>query len=174
MIREFEEFSPEVLAAARGSIKAAQTNLGFTRLEETVFAAAPKMSIDYAVIEQTRNTAVVVGRFRWPDIGSWDAIWKLLPRDQNGNATLGRGIVVGSRNCLVHSEGILTTVVGATDLMVISTVDAVLVVPRERLQAIKGIVERLQAEGVKEASTHCRDFRAGVMSRASMRDQALR
>ena len=174
MIREFEEFAPEVLTAARGSIEAAQTNLGSTRLEETAFAAAPKISIDCAVIEQTRNTAVVVGRFRWSDVGNWDAIWELLPRDQNGNATLGRGIVVDSRNCLVHSEGILTTVVGATDLMVISTVDAVLVVPRERLQAIKGIVERLQAEGVKEASTHCRDFRAGVMSRASMRDQALR
>ena len=160
MIREFEEFAPDVLTAARGSIEAAQTNLGSTRLEETAFAAAPKISIDCAVIEQTRNTAVVVGRFRWSDVGNWDAIWELLPRDQNGNATLGRGIVVDSRNCLVHSEGILTTVVGATDLMVISTADAVLVVPRERLHAIKGVVERLQAEGVKEASTHRPDFRS--------------
>jgi mannose-1-phosphate guanylyltransferase/mannose-6-phosphate isomerase len=159
MIREFEEYAPEVLAAARRSIEAARTDLGFMRLEETAFAAAPKTSIDYAVIEQTRNIAVVVGRFRWSDIGSWDAIWEVLPRDENGNAALGRGIVVGSRNCLVHSEGMLTTVVGATDLVVVSTIDAVLVVPRRRVQEIKGVVEGLQAGGAKEASAHRRDFR---------------
>jgi mannose-1-phosphate guanylyltransferase/mannose-6-phosphate isomerase len=159
MIREFEEFAPEVLAAARGSIEAARTDLGFTRLEETAFAASPKTSIDYAVLERTRNIAVVIGRFRWSDIGSWDAIWEVLPRDQNGNATQGRGIAADSRNCLVHSEGMLTVVVGAADLVVVSTVDAVLVVPREQLPSIKVVVERLQAEGVKEATTHRRDVR---------------
>jgi mannose-1-phosphate guanylyltransferase/mannose-6-phosphate isomerase len=159
MIREFEEFAPEVLAAARRSIEAARTDQGFMRLDETAFAVAPRISIDYAVIERTRNVAVVAGRFRWSDIGSWDAIWDVLPRDQDGNAVLGRGIVADSRNCLVHSEGMLTTVVGAQDLVVVSTVDAVLVVPRGHLPAIKGMVERLQAEGVKEATAHRRDLR---------------
>ena len=112
MIREFEEFAPAVLAAARRSIEAARTDQGFMQLDANAFAAAPKTSIDYAIIERTRNIAVVVGRFRWSDIGSWDAIWEILPRDQDGNATLGRGIAVDSRNCLVHSEGMLTTVVG--------------------------------------------------------------
>jgi mannose-1-phosphate guanylyltransferase/mannose-6-phosphate isomerase len=159
MIREFEDFAPQVLAASLRSIEAARTDQGFMQLDEMAFAAAPKTSIDYAVIERTRNIAVVVGRFRWSDIGSWDAIWEVLPRDQDGNATLGRGIAVDSRNCLVHSEGILTTVVGATDLVVVSTVDAVLVVPREHLPSIKGVVERLQAEGAKEATAHRRDLR---------------
>src|SRR5207302_1058972 len=89
----------------------------------------------------------------------WDAIWEVLPRDQDGNAMLGRGIAVDSRNCLVHSEGMLTTVVGATDLVVVSTVDAVLVASREHLPAIKGVVERLQAEGAKEATAHRRELR---------------
>jgi mannose-1-phosphate guanylyltransferase/mannose-6-phosphate isomerase len=160
MIREFEEFAPDVLDAARRSIAAARTDQGYMQLDETAFATAPKTSIDYSIVERTRNIAVVVGRFRWSDIGSWDAIWEVLPRDQNGNATLGRGIAVDSRNCLVHSEGMLTAVVGATDLVVVSTVDAVLVVPREHLPAVKRVVERLQAEGAKEASTHRRDFRS--------------
>lgn len=174
MIREFEKFAPEVLAAARRSIEAARTEQGFMRLDETAFAAAPKTAIDYAIIQRTGNLAVVVGRFRWSDIGSWDAIWELLPRDQNGNAMLGRGIAVDSRNCLVHSEGMLTTVVGVTDLVVVSTVDAVLVASRNHLPAIKGIVERLQADGANEATTHLRALRAWETSKASMGDGASR
>jgi mannose-1-phosphate guanylyltransferase / mannose-6-phosphate isomerase len=160
MIREFEKFAPEVLAAARRSIEAARKAEGFMQLDETAFAAAPKTSIDYAIVERSRNIAVVVGRFRWSDIGSWDAIWEILPRDQDGNAMLGRGIAVDSKNCLVHSEAMLTTVIGGTDLVVVSTVDAVLVASREHLPAIKGLVERLQAEGAKEATAHHRDVRS--------------
>src|SRR4030095_11849421 len=74
-------------------------------------------------------------------------------------AILGRGSAVDSRNCLVHSEGMLTTVVGASDLVVVSTVDGVLVVAGGRPFAIKGVVERLQTEGAEEASLHRRDFR---------------
>ena len=157
MIREFQEFAPDVVDAARRSIEAARFDPVFVRLDEGEFAAAPKTSIDYAVIERSRNVAVVVGRFRWSDIGSWDAIWEILPHDRNNNATVGRGMAIDSRNCLVHSEGVLTAVIGATDVVVVSTVDAVLVVARERLDEVKGLVEQLQAEGAKEASTHRRE-----------------
>jgi mannose-1-phosphate guanylyltransferase/mannose-6-phosphate isomerase len=158
MIREFGKYEPDVLAAARRSIAAAQTDRGMMRLDEAAFAASPRISIDYAVMQKSRTMAVVIGRFRWSDIGSWDAIWEILPHDADGNAALGHGMMVESRNCLVHSEGILTTVIGGADLVVIATGDAVLVCPRERIQEIKGVVERLQAAGVREASSHRRDF----------------
>lgn len=158
MIEEFDEHAPDVLAAARGAIAAAQSDRGIMQLDEAVFSAAPKISIDYAVMQKSRNVAVVVGRFRWSDIGSWDAIWEILPHDENGNAALGHGLMVESRNCLVHSEGILTTVIGGTDLVVVATGDAVLVCPRERIQEIKVVVEKLQAEGAREASSHRRNF----------------
>jgi mannose-1-phosphate guanylyltransferase/mannose-6-phosphate isomerase len=136
MIGEFEEFAPEVIDAARRSVEAAQIGQDFLRLDEGEFATAPRTSIDYAVIERSRKVAVVVGRFRWSDIGSWDAIWEILPHDRNNNATVGRGLAIDSRNCLVHSEGVLAAVIGATDLVVVSTADAVLVVARERLDAV--------------------------------------
>lgn len=160
MIGEFDKYAPDVLAAARRSIAAAQSGRGIMRLDEVAFSASPRISIDYAVMQKSRSVAVVSGRFRWSDIGSWDAIWEVLPHDENGNAALGRGIVVESRNCLVHSEGILTTVIGGTDLVVVSTADAVLVCPRARIQEIKGLVERLQAEGATEASLHRRDIQS--------------
>ena len=122
------------------------------RLDDTAFSASPKISIDYAVMQNSRNVAVVHGRFRWSDIGSWDAIWEMLPHDEDGNAVLGRGMMVASHNCLVHSEEVLTAVIGGADLVVVSTPDAVLVCPRERIQEIKGVVETLQAEGAREVS----------------------
>lgn len=160
MIEEFDKYAPDVLNAARRSIAAAQSARGIMRLDETAFSASPKISIDYAVMQKTGNAAVVAGRFRWSDIGSWDAIWEILPHDENGNAALGRGMAIQSRNCLVHSEGILTTVIGGADLVVVATADAVLVCPRERIQEIKGVVERLQGENTREASVHRRDIQS--------------
>ena len=160
MIGEFGKYAPDVLISARRSIADAKSNRRIMHLDETAFSASPKISIDYAVMQKSTNVAVVAGRFRWSDIGSWDAIWELLPHDENGNAVLGRGMAVESRNCLVHSEGILTSVIGGEDLVVVSTADAVLVCPRERIQEIKGVVERLQAEGAREAILHRRDIQS--------------
>ncbi|QIG49974.1 mannose-1-phosphate guanylyltransferase/mannose-6-phosphate isomerase [Nordella sp. HKS 07] len=160
MIEEFARYAPDVLMAARRSIAAAQSGRGIMRLDEPAFSASPKISIDYAVMQKTGNAAVVAGRFRWSDIGSWDAIWEILPHDECGNAALGRGMAIQSRNCLVHSEGILTTVIGGADLVVVATADAVLVCPRERIQEIKGVVERLQGENTREASMHRRDVQS--------------
>jgi mannose-1-phosphate guanylyltransferase/mannose-1-phosphate guanylyltransferase/mannose-6-phosphate isomerase len=154
MIEEFAKYAPKVLSAVRRSIAAAQSGRGIMRLDEPAFSASPKISIDYAVMQKSSNVAVVPGRFRWSDIGSWDAIWEMLPHDEDGNAALGRGMTVASRNCLVHSEEVLTAVIGGADLVVVSTPDAVLVCPREQIQEIKGVVEALQAEGAREASLH--------------------
>src|SRR5262245_33030426 len=71
MIEALREFEPKVLAAAEQSIAAGESDRGVIFLDETSFAAAPKTSIDYAVLERARNIAVVAGRFRWSDIGSW-------------------------------------------------------------------------------------------------------
>ncbi|TMJ38706.1 MAG: mannose-1-phosphate guanylyltransferase/mannose-6-phosphate isomerase [Alphaproteobacteria bacterium] len=152
MIEEFDKYAPDVLAAARRSIADAMSDRRIMQLDETAFAASPKISIDYAVMQKSMNVAVVAGRFRWSDIGSWDAIWELLPHDENGNTVLGRGMAVESRNCLDHSDGILTSVIGGEDLVVDSTA------ARERIQEIKGVVEKLQGEGAREASSHRRDF----------------
>lgn len=159
MIAEFEKFAPEIVAAARQSIEKAETDLGFIRLDKESFEASPKNSIDYAVIEKTREIAVVTGRFRWSDIGSWDAIWEILPKDDKSNAVQGQAIAYNSSGCLVHSEDIVTAVAGAEDLVVVATRDAVMVVPKARVQDVKGLVEAMKEAGIDEAETNRLSYR---------------
>ena len=96
-------------------------------------------------MEKTDRAAVVEGRFRWSDIGSWDAVFEVAPRDAGGNAASGPVLAVDAKGCIVHAEGRLTAVLGVEDLIVVSTPDAVLVLPRARAEDVKSLVAELQA-----------------------------
>ena len=145
MITQFEMHAPEILAAARAAIGRGNQSDGVLVLDKEAFATATATSIDYAVIEKTKAIAVVKGRFAWSDIGSWDAISDMLAKDEAGNAIFGNGYAFDSKNCLIHSGQGLTAVVGVEDLAVISTNGAVLVIPKNRSQEVKALVEKLRA-----------------------------
>jgi mannose-1-phosphate guanylyltransferase/mannose-1-phosphate guanylyltransferase/mannose-6-phosphate isomerase len=160
MIAQLQAFVPEILQAVTISVEQAELDLGFVRLDKESFEASPKNSIDYAVIEKTKVMAVVRGHFRWSDIGSWDAIWEVAPKTEDENAIEGQGLAINSEGCLIHSHGILTTVVGAQNLVVVATKDAVLVVPKKKAQDVKELVERLKSEGHREETEiHKRAYR---------------
>lgn len=160
MIAELEAHAPEILKAVAQSVENFESDLGFVRLHKDSFEASPKNSIDYAVIENTKRMAVVRGHFRWSDIGSWDAIWEIADKQEGDNAVEGQGIFVDSEGCLIHSNSILTTVVGAKDLVVVATKDAVLVTPRNRVQSVKGLVEALkESDHVRKTEIHKRAYR---------------
>ncbi len=80
----------------------------------------------------------------WSDIGAFGALWEQLERDETGNAIQGDVISEDTRNCLLLSEGPLLAAVGVSDLTVVATYDAVLVLPHERAQDVKGLVEHLK------------------------------
>ena len=159
MISEFEKYAPDIIRAAQASVEKSEVDLGFVRLDKESFEKAPKNSIDYAVIEKTREIAVVTGRFRWSDVGSWDAIWEVLPRDGKENAVFGEGHALNSSGCLIHSEGIYTTLVGMEDVIAVSTRDAVMVVPKAKVQDVKKLVDELKAQGISQADGHRRAHR---------------
>ncbi len=159
LIDEFKRFEPEAAADIAAAVGGAQSDLGFVRLAGDAFARAPARSIDYAVMERTDKAAVIEATFRWSDIGSWDAVLDVSERDGAGNAMRGPVAVVDSRNCVVHSEGRLTTVMGVDDLVVVTTPDAVLVLPRARAQDVKGLVAQLKAQGRDEVRDHRRSYR---------------
>ncbi len=159
MIREMRTYAPDILAAAEAAVEKSVEDIGFIRLDEASFLTARKTSIDYAVIEKTREIAVVKGRFRWSDVGAWDAIWQVSPQDDAGNAVHGNALAIDASGCLVHSDGILTAVVGAEDLVVVAAADAVMVAPKSKAQSVKGLVDTLKARGALQATRHRRDFR---------------
>jgi mannose-1-phosphate guanylyltransferase/mannose-6-phosphate isomerase len=90
----------------------------------------------------------------WSDLGAWDAVWQVLPKDQAGNAQVGDVLTTGSRNTLVHASSRLVTLVGVENLIVVETADAVLVADRAQSQGVKAIVGQLLAEGREEHTEH--------------------
>ncbi len=159
LLDEVARLEPEMAAAVEAAVAESTADLGFLRLEPEAFARAPQKSIDYAVMEKTDRAAVVAGDFRWSDIGSWDALFDITPRDDNGNVTHGPVVIEDTQGCVIHSDGRLTAAIGVNDLVVVSTADAVMVVPRARSQEVKELVARLKTEQRKEATEHKRGHR---------------
>jgi mannose-1-phosphate guanylyltransferase/mannose-6-phosphate isomerase len=159
LLNEIKRLEPEMADAIEAAVAKAKTDLGFLRLDPDSFARAPQKSIDYAVMEKTDRAAVVDGDFRWSDIGSWDALFDITPANTEGNVLQGPVVTMDVTDCVVHSDGRLTTLVGVRDLVVVSTSDAVMVVPRSRSQEVKELVAKLKAEKRKEAVDHKRGHR---------------
>jgi mannose-1-phosphate guanylyltransferase/mannose-6-phosphate isomerase len=159
LLAELARLEPDMAAAIEAAVANATTDLGFLRLAPDAFARAPQKSIDYAVMEKTARAAVVAGNFRWSDIGSWDALFDITPRDAQGNVLQGPVVTMDARNCIVHSDGRLTALVGVEDLVVVSTSDAVMVVPRARAQEVRELAAKLKAEKRPEATVHKRVHR---------------
>jgi mannose-1-phosphate guanylyltransferase/mannose-6-phosphate isomerase len=159
LLSELKRLEPAMADAVEAAASGATDDLGFLRLDPDAFGRSPQKSIDYAVMEKTDRAAVVEGAFRWSDIGSWDALFDITPRDAEGNVLQGPVVTTDTRNCVVYSDQRLTAVVGVEDLVVVSTTDAVMVVPRSRSQEVKELVAKLKADNRKEATEHKRGHR---------------
>ncbi len=117
-----------------------------------VFPTMPSISIDVGVMEKAKRVAVVPGDFGWNDLGSWQSAWELAPKDSSGNVVPEGSVVIDGNNNLVWDRsGSKRTyaLVGVSDLVVVETDDAVLIVPRARAQDVRLAVERLRAAGNK-------------------------
>ncbi|HYZ63894.1 MAG TPA: mannose-1-phosphate guanylyltransferase/mannose-6-phosphate isomerase [Acetobacteraceae bacterium] len=159
LIEEMATHAPAVLDAVRKAVKDRKQDLDFIRLDPPAFAAAPNISLDYAVAERTARAAVVPADLGWSDVGSWDALWDQHPKDEQGNAAVGNVLLEGAKNCFARSDGIVTAVVGLEDAVVVVTEDAVLAMHKGHAQEVKRVVDRLRAAGRHEAVTHNRVYR---------------
>jgi mannose-1-phosphate guanylyltransferase/mannose-1-phosphate guanylyltransferase/mannose-6-phosphate isomerase len=145
-VAALEAHAPAILAAAREAMEKS-TRAGTRIMPDSVaFGRSPDDSIDYAVMEKADRVAVVPVEMGWSDVGSWDALHEIAIKDGDGNAHHGEVIAIDTANCLVRSEGPLVAVVGVSDLIVIATNDAVLVMPRGDSQQVKRAIERLKRD----------------------------
>jgi len=159
MLEELEQNAPDVLSAARESLDKAITDLDFLRLDVAAFRNAPKISVDYAVMEKTQRAGVVRASFGWSDVGSWDALYGISTPDADGNVLVGPATALETRNSLIRSEGALTAVVGLQDVIVVTTADAVLVTSKDQASRVKDLVAHLARQGHSEATEHLRIHR---------------
>lgn len=126
----------------------------WVHLDADAFGACPSDSIDYAVMEKTTRAMVVPLDVGWSDVGSWAAVHEALEHDGDGNSGLGDVLAVDCKGSHLQARHRLLAAVGVRDLVVVETEDAVLVVPKDRSQDVKKVVERLEAQGRPEASGH--------------------
>ena len=158
-IAELKRCAPDILAACETALAHAERDLDFTRISPAEFAACRNDSIDYAVMEKTADAMVVPLDAGWSDVGSWSSLKDVIEPDAAGNVTRGDVIVEDSSGCFVYSESRLVVTVGLRDHVVVETKDAVLVVPRDRVQDVKTVVSRLKQAGRYEAALHREVYR---------------
>jgi mannose-1-phosphate guanylyltransferase len=143
-LEECQKLAPETLAAAEQSITRAKTDLDFIRLDETNFATAPNISVDYAIFEKTARAAVVAVDFGWSDLGSWDAVWKTSQKDAGQNVTRGAVTLNNVTNSLVITDDGHVAVDGLDDVVVVATNDAVYVGKLSEAQKVGAMVKMLR------------------------------
>jgi mannose-1-phosphate guanylyltransferase/mannose-6-phosphate isomerase len=158
-LRELETQAPDIAAAVTAAFGAAKGDLDFLRIDAEAFAACRSDSIDYAVMEKTREAVVVPLAAGWSDVGSWSSLHAAVESDVDGNVLRGDVIAEDTRDSFVFSESRLVATVGLDSHVVVETKDAVLVAPRDRVQDVKALVARIKAAGRSEHSLHREVFR---------------
>jgi mannose-1-phosphate guanylyltransferase / mannose-6-phosphate isomerase len=153
-LEELKRHAPDIATSAAAALAGAQPDLDFTRVESRAFELCRSDSIDYAVMEKTRDAVVVPMNAGWSDVGSWSALHEALVADGRGNVSKGDVIAEDSDGCYFYSESRLVSAVGLKDHVVIETKDAVFVAPKDRAQDVKKLVARLKADGRNEQSLH--------------------
>ena len=158
-LEELEKFEPEILASCKKSCQTEYKDKDFIRLNNDEFYQCPEQSVDYAVMEHTKDGVVVALDANWSDIGSWDALWDAKDKDKNGNVSEGDVILDGAKNTYAYSSNRLVSVIGTSDLVIVDTQDALLVADKKYSQNIKNIVKQLKQDNRSEADNHRKVFR---------------
>jgi mannose-1-phosphate guanylyltransferase/mannose-6-phosphate isomerase len=153
-----EQFAPTILQSTRTAWDARKTDGAFVRPGKPEFEVIPSESVDYAVMEHCPGSAFPIQMVPldagWNDLGAWDAVWQVQPKDAQGNAHVGDVLHTDSHNTLVHASSRLVALVGVSDLVVVETPDAVLVISKSRSQDVKHIVNQLTAQKREEQTLH--------------------
>ncbi|MBC7239063.1 MAG: cupin domain-containing protein, partial [Chloroflexi bacterium] len=151
MIKEMEEHAPEIGRLVKFDFEDALSR----------FKDMPDISIDYAVMEKTKNMLMVSLDTFWSDVGSYDAIYEVFDKDGEGNVLLGEVISFYSRNNMVFGDKRLIVTLGVEDLLVVETEDAILIAKRGESQRVRDVVKLLRQLSRREADervTVCRPW----------------
>lgn len=153
-----EQFAPAILQATLTAWDARKTDGNFVRPGKAEFESIPAESVDYAVMERCPGSKfplqMVLLDAGWSDLGAWDAVWQVQPKDEHGNVFVGDVLHTCSHNSLVHANSRLVALVGVSDLVVVETADSVLVASKSRSQDVKHIVSQLTDRKREEQTLH--------------------
>ena len=158
-LEELKEHDPDIYDNCLLTLERSEQQNDELKVDPASFACCPDNSIDYAVMEKTRQAAAVPLCAGWSDVGCWASIWEVHDKDENGNVTKGDVILHDTHNSLVYGNGKLVTVIGLDNVVVVETKDATMVVHKDRVQDVKKLVKTLDEQGRPESQNHCLVYR---------------
>ncbi len=136
-LAELRTYRPDIADAAQAAWESSREGPDGRIADAAAWSACPSDSIDYAVAERTTKAAMVPASIGWSDVGSWATLMELAPRDESGNALIGSARALESTDCYVRASSRNVVVIGADHMIVVETPDAVLVVHKDKTQAVK-------------------------------------
>ena len=159
VIEELKKFAPEIVEACERALHSGKEDLDFFRLDADAFETCPSESIDYALMEKTDKGAMVSLKAGWDDLGSWEALWKVGEKNENGNVMQGDVLTHDVKSSYLRATHRMIAAVGLENYIVIETSDAVLISPRDRVQEVKQFVDQLKSNKRPEAILHRKVYR---------------
>jgi mannose-1-phosphate guanylyltransferase len=147
ILRQIEEHLPELYESLMDIDRAMGKNY-FRSVLETAYSQIKSISIDYGVMETSREVYVLKGDFGWSDVGNWEEVYNLHPKDEEGNVNRGNNLLVDTKNSFVDSSEKSVVTLGLENVIVVETEDVILIARKERSQDIKEVVEQLKRKNM--------------------------
>jgi mannose-1-phosphate guanylyltransferase len=143
---ELQKYSPSIYEASYAAYKAASSSASLIRIKLEDMQNIPEDSIDYAVMEKSSKVKVVPSDIDWSDVGSFDALYEELPKDENGNTINARYVQIDSKNNLIYGNERKIATVDIEDLIIVDTGDALLISKKGSSQKVKNIVQKIRGD----------------------------
>ncbi|ELS1887357.1 TPA: mannose-1-phosphate guanylyltransferase/mannose-6-phosphate isomerase [Raoultella planticola] len=160
-LQELGSFRPDILEACQRAITCIKVDTvqDFIRIDLEAFSACPDESIDYAVMEKTKDAVVIPLDAGWNDVGSWSSLWEVNEQDSDGNALTGDIFTHNTSNCYINTDDTFVAAIGVENLIIVNTKDALLVIDKSQVQDVKKVVEYLKANDRREYRLHRESYR---------------
>ena len=149
ILEEIKIYLPELYEGLEKIRKAIGTE-DFKEVLTNVYGLVKKISIDYGIMEKSSRVYLTKGNFKWSDVGSWEAVYELSPKDEFGNAKIGKVYNESSQNSFIYSPEKFVAVIGVDNIVVINNDDALLICDRHRTQDVKNVVDYLKINELTE------------------------
>ncbi|MGV8916189.1 MAG: mannose-1-phosphate guanylyltransferase/mannose-6-phosphate isomerase [Pseudomonas sp.] len=158
-LEELKKHESDIYDTCLLALERSQQNGDNLDIDEATFACCPDSSIDYAVMEKTKRACVVPLSAGWNDVGCWSSLWDVQDKDEDGNVSKGDVVIQDSRNCMIHGNGKLVSVIGLDNIVIVETKDAMMIAHKDKVQGVKQMVNTLNDQGRSETQTHCEVYR---------------
>ena len=159
LINELSCYAPEIVNAVKGSVDNAHIDIDFIRLNKKSFQLSPSDSIDYALMERSKNVVVISLQAGWSDIGTWLALYESMQKNKDNNVILGDVFTQDTTGSYINASHHLVATIGIKDLIIVDTPDATLIASKNEASKIKKILDQLEGLDRSERDVHRKVFR---------------